>query len=59
MSNEKLKYYWNLLLEMGVNEETLQVVTSINGYSYETLCDVLFCLFGYRDFAQYERELYN
>lgn len=59
MSNEKLKYYWNLLLDMGVSYETLKVVTDINGFSYETLCDILFAVFGYRDFEQYERELYN
>ena len=59
MSNEKLFYYWDILLDMGVSEETLQVVTSINGYSYETLCDILYVVSGYRDFEQYERELHN
>lgn len=59
MSNEKLGYYWDLLIDMGVSEETLQVVTSINGYNYETLCDILYVVSGYRNFEQYERELYN
>lgn len=52
MSNKKLSYYWDILLDMGVSEETLKVVTDINGYSYETLCDILYAVFGYRDFEQ-------
>lgn len=54
MTNEKLAYYWDLLIDMGVSEETLRVVTDINGYNYETLCDVLYVVFGYRDFEEYE-----
>ena len=42
---------WNILLEY-VSEETLDVVTEINGYSEETLCDVLYAVTGYRDFDQ-------
>lgn len=52
MGNEKLSYYWDLLLDMGVSEATLKVVTDINGYSYETLCDILYAVFGYRNFEQ-------
>ena len=59
MTDEKLEYYWDLLVNLGVNEETLKVVTAINGYSYETLCDILYVVSGYRNFEQYERELYN
>ena len=54
MNNEKLTYYWNLLIDMGINEEILKVVTDINGYNYKTLCDILYVVFGYRDFEQYE-----
>lgn len=43
---------WDKLIEMGVSEETLRVVTDINGYSGETLDDVLYAVFGYRDFDQ-------
>ena len=43
---------WNTLLEMGVSEETLQVVTDINGYNEEAMCDILYSRFGYRDFEQ-------
>lgn len=43
---------WERLEEMGVCEQTLQIVTDINGYSKETLCDVLYAHTGYRDFDQ-------
>ena len=43
---------WDVLMEQfGVNEQTLQVVTAINGYSEETLVDVLYTVSGYRDFT--------
>ena len=37
---------WQLLLDEGVSEETLQVVTDINGFSVETLDDVCYAKFG-------------
>lgn len=43
---------WTKLLEMGLQEQTLQVVTDINGYSEETLNDVLYVFTGYRSFDQ-------
>lgn len=43
---------WNTLLEMGVEEQTLDIVTDINGYSKETLEDVLYAFSGYRSFDQ-------
>ncbi len=43
---------WDILVDCGVSEQTLQIVTSINGYSMETLRDVLFAATGYRDFDQ-------
>ena len=56
MTNENLSYYWDLLIDMGVSEETLRVITDINGYNYKTLCDVLYAVFGYNDFEEYEDE---
>jgi hypothetical protein len=45
---------WDFLVENGVaSEETLRVVTNINGYSVETLEDVLYAVTGMRDFDQY------
>lgn len=45
---------WNTLINMGVSEQTLDIVTSINGYSLETLEDVLYAYAGYRSFEQLE-----
>lgn len=44
---------WNYLQNyFYVLEQTLQVVTDINGYSEETLEDVLYAVSGYRSFDQ-------
>lgn len=43
---------WDTLLEQGVSEQTLQIVTSINGYTLDTLQDVLYAHTGYRSFDQ-------
>lgn len=44
---------WNYLQDyFDVSEQTLQVVTDINGYSEETLEDVLYAVSGYRSFDQ-------
>lgn len=43
---------WDYLMDMGVSEQTLQVVTDINGYSEQTMCDILYAVSGYRDFDQ-------
>ena len=47
---------WDKLLELGISEETLNIVTSINGYSEETMLDILYAAFGYRSFDQLEEE---
>ncbi len=43
---------WDTLLNLGVSEQTLQIVTSINGYTLDTLQDVLYAHTGYRTFEQ-------
>ena len=43
---------WDELLLLGVSEQTLQIVTNINGYNEQTLCDVLYAHTGYRSFDQ-------
>ena len=45
---------WDSLIEQGVTERTLQIVTAINGYSTETMVDVLYAATGYRSFDQLE-----
>ena len=43
---------WDALLDLGVCEQALQIVTSINGYNEETMLDVLYAHTGYRNFDQ-------
>lgn len=44
---------WDALMEhYGVSEQTLQVVTAINGYSRQTMKDVLYAVAGLRSFDQ-------
>jgi hypothetical protein len=48
---------WDYLIESGIaTENELILVTSLNGYRYETLCDVLFVRTGDRYFGQNEDE---
>lgn len=47
---------WDRLKDMGVEEQTLQIVTNINGFTKETLLDVLYAYSGYRNFEQMEEE---
>ena len=47
-----LEEMWDILLDMGVCEQTLTYITYINGYSKETLKDVLYVHCGYRSFEQ-------
>jgi hypothetical protein len=48
---------WDKLIEIGVSEDTLQVVTCINGWTTETMEKVLYAVTGYRDFDQYAEEV--
>lgn len=43
---------WDTLVDMGVSVQALQVVTAINGFTAETLEDVLYVCTGYRSFDQ-------
>lgn len=59
-----LEEYYNYLIDYElVSEETLDIITSINGYSEETLDDVLYCVSGYSDIEQYleyeDNDTYN
>ena len=49
-----LEQYYNYLCESGLaSAETLDIITSINGYNEDTLNDVLYVVSGYRDIEQY------
>lgn len=55
--NMNKEQMWSYLEEVvGVSEETLQVVTDINGYSEQTMLDILYAVTGYRNFEQLEEE---
>ena len=59
-----LEEYSNYLIDnLGVNEETINCITSINGYNEDTLDDILYYFTGYRDLEQYleyeDRETYR
>ena len=43
---------WDTLMALGVSEQTLQIVTSINGYTMETMTDILYAATGLRSFEQ-------
>lgn len=51
-----LEDYSNYLIEnLGVNEEVINCITGINGYSENTLDDILYYYTGYRTIEQYIR----
>ena len=47
---------WDILVDLGVSEDTLRIVTAINGYNEQTMQDVLYAHAGYRSFDQLENE---
>lgn len=52
-----LDQIWDLFINLGVcSEETLQVITSINGYNLETMKDVLYVTTGLRSLEQVVEE---
>ena len=49
-----LEEYYNYLIDAGIaSEETVNIITDINGYNEDTLDSVLYCQTGYRDLEQY------
>jgi hypothetical protein len=54
---EQTNLLWDFLIENGIaTEESLVLLTNINGYSVETLEDALYALTGYRSIDQLEDE---
>lgn len=50
----ELEEYYNYLIDTEiVSEDSLRLITRINGYNEQTLDDVLYCTTGYRDLEQY------
>ena len=52
MTNDEITKAWDKLIKLGVNEETINVVTRINGYNLESLESILYAAYGYRSFDQ-------
>ena len=48
----ELEAMWMQLELLGVEEQTLQIVTSINGYNEQSMRDILWAHEGYNDFDQ-------
>ena len=50
----ELKEYVDYLIDfLGIDEKVISCVTSINGYSENTLDSILYYYTGYRDIKQY------
>ena len=45
---------WDRLTEIGVSEQTLTIISKIDGYSKETMLNVLDCVTGCKNFDQLE-----
>lgn len=56
--DERVNGYWIDLVNAGIaTEEELMLIVSINGYTVETLDDVLYVRTGYRSWEQYMGEV--
>lgn len=54
MNHQELEEYWDYLEEVvGLSEKTLQLVTSILGFTEETLNSLLYAETGYRSWSQF------
>lgn len=51
-TNLTINEMWDSLLDLGVSEQTLQVVTDINGYNEQSMKDILYSVTDYNDFDQ-------
>lgn len=53
---EKFDDMWDELLSLGVSEETIRTVCQINGWSEDSMHDILYAQFGERIFRCEEEE---
>ena len=52
--NQQLEKLWDLIVNYELaTEQSLQLVTRLNGYTLETMEDVLYALTGYRSYEQF------
>ena len=53
MNTKTKEFLWDELIELGIaTQEELKLITCINGYSEETLNDVIYARTGYRSIEQ-------
>ena len=53
MQNNELEYLVDTMVELGVcNDDEVRLVSAINGYSLESMLDILYVRTGYRSLDQ-------
>ena len=51
----KIDKLWDRIVNAGIaSEDTLRVITAINGFTVETLNDVIYAVSGLRNWKQYK-----
>jgi hypothetical protein len=54
MVNNELEYLVDTMVEYGIcNDDEVRLVSAINGYSMESMLDILFARTGYRSLEQF------
>ena len=52
--DQQIEKLWDLIVNYELaTEQSLQLVTRLNGYTLETMEDVLYALTGYRSYEQF------
>ena len=52
--NQQIEKLWDLIVNYELtSEQSLQLVTRLNGYTLETMEDVLYALTGYHSYEQF------
>lgn len=58
MANNELEYLVNTMVEYGIcNDDEVRLVSAINGYSIDSMLDILFARTGYRSLEQFFDEI--
>lgn len=53
MKNNELEYLVDTMVELGIcNDDEVRLVSAINGYSVESMLDILYVRTGYRSLDQ-------
>lgn len=53
MENKELEYLVDTMIELGIcNDDEVRLVSAINGYSVDSMLDILYVRTGYRSLDQ-------